>query len=159
MIDSEGYRANVAVVLINDEKQVFWCRRIGQDAWQFPQGGMDEGETPEEAMFRELREETGLLPHHVDVVGRTRDWLKYNLPEHLVRHHSKPVCIGQKQVWFLLQFRGTAQDVDLVSHGERPEFDDWSWVDYEVPAIQVVDFKQDVYQRAMYELKHLIGHS
>ena len=157
MIDSEGYRANVAVVLINDEQQVFWCRRIGQDAWQFPQGGMNEGESPEEAMFRELREETGLLPHHVDVLGRTRDWLKYNLPEHLVRRHSKPVCVGQKQVWFLLQFRGTEKDVDLSSYGDRPEFDDWSWVDYELPAQQVVDFKQDVYQRAMQELKHFLG--
>jgi putative (di)nucleoside polyphosphate hydrolase len=119
---------------------------------------MDDGETPEEAMFRELREETGLLPHHVDVLGRTRDWLKYDLPEHLVRHNSHPVCIGQKQVWFLLQFRGTAKDVDLVNHGDKPEFDDWSWVDYDLPATQVVNFKQDVYQRAMQELKHLIGH-
>lgn len=156
MIDSDGYRANVAIVLLNDDKQVFWCRRIGQDAWQFPQGGMDEDETPEEAMLRELREETGLLPHHVDVVGRTRDWLKYDLPSHLVRRHSEPICIGQKQIWYLLQFRGLAKDVDL-SHGTKPEFDDWCWVDYDLPATQVVDFKQDVYQRAMNELRHLLG--
>ncbi|PIE36737.1 MAG: RNA pyrophosphohydrolase [Gammaproteobacteria bacterium] len=128
---------------------------MGQDAWQFPQGGMDPDETPEEAMFRELREETGLLPHHVDVLGRTRDWMKYDLPEHLVRRHSQPVCVGQKQIWFLLQFRGMDKDVDL-NQGDKPEFDDWCWVDYELPATQVVDFKQEVYRRSMDELRHLL---
>lgn len=156
MIDSEGYRANVAIVLLNDDKQVFWCRRIGQNAWQFPQGGMDPDETPEEAMYRELREETGLLPHHVDVVGRTRTWLKYDLPSHLVRKRSTPLCIGQKQIWYLLQFRGMAKDVRL-DHGDKPEFDDWCWVDYELPPQQVVDFKQDVYARALSELRHMLG--
>lgn len=155
MIDADGYRANVAIVLLNDHKQVFWCRRLGQDAWQFPQGGMNEGETPEEAMFRELREETGLLPHHVDVLGRTRDWLRYDLPTHLVRRNASPLCIGQKQIWYLLQFRGIENNVNL-QHGDKPEFDDWCWVDYWHPVEQVIDFKRDVYQRALHELESLV---
>jgi len=151
LIDADGYRPNIAIVLVNEKRQVFWCRRIGQDAWQFPQGGMDEGETPEEAMYRELREETGLLPHHVDIIGNTRDWLRYDLPEHLVRKNSEPICIGQKQIWYLLRFRGMEKDVDLKQSGHA-EFDDWCWQDYWKPIDQVIDFKKQVYRRALQEL-------
>ncbi|EDY86135.1 (Di)nucleoside polyphosphate hydrolase [gamma proteobacterium HTCC5015] len=155
VIDRDGYRANVAIVMLNDNDHVFWCRRIGQDAWQFPQGGMQPEETPEEAMFRELREETGLLPHHVDIVGRTQNWLRYDLPEHLIRKRSKPLCVGQKQIWYLLRFRGIESDVRL-NIAPKPEFDDWCWVDFWQPAQEVIEFKQQVYHSALRELESLI---
>ena len=82
---------------------MFWARRVNRDGWQFPQGGMNTDETPLEAMYRELREETGLLPEHVEVLGATPGWLRYRLPRRCVRRGDRPVCIGQKQVWFLLR--------------------------------------------------------
>ena len=104
MIDPDGYRPNVGIILINQERQVFWAQRANSDGWQFPQGGMNTDETPVEAMYRELREETGLLPRHVDLLGSTPGWLRYRLPKRYQRSYSKPLCIGQKQVWFLLRF-------------------------------------------------------
>ena len=85
MIDRDGYRPNVAIVLVNGRNQVFWGKRVKEHAWQFPQGGIKPGETPEQAMYRELQEETGLLPQHVKILGRTRDWLHYNVPTHWVK--------------------------------------------------------------------------
>ncbi|MGM0564092.1 MAG: RNA pyrophosphohydrolase [Pseudomonadota bacterium] len=158
VIDKDGYRANVAIVMLNPDNRVFWCRRIGQEAWQFPQGGMLPEESPEEAMFRELREETGLLPHHVDIVGRTRQWLRYDLPKHLIRRRSTPLCVGQKQIWYLLRFQGAEHDVRL-DLADKPEFDDWCWVDFWHPPGEVIEFKQSVYQRALSELESLIQRS
>ncbi|HRE14975.1 MAG TPA: NUDIX domain-containing protein, partial [Usitatibacteraceae bacterium] len=85
MIDRDGYRPNVAIVLVNTRNQVFWGKRIKEHAWQFPQGGIKEGESPEQAMYRELEEETGLKPEHVEILGRTRDWLHYHVPTHWVK--------------------------------------------------------------------------
>lgn len=155
MIDSEGYRANVGIILSNGRGSVFWCKRIGQEAWQFPQGGIQNTETPKQAMFRELREETGLLPEHVQVIGSTRDWLRYQLPRHLIRHHTLPRCIGQKQVWFMLRLESGEECVKLDC-AAKPEFDRWRWVDYWYPLRGVVFFKRQVYQRALYELAPLL---
>lgn len=156
MIDSDGYRPNVGIVLVNGQGKLFWARRIGQDAWQFPQGGIRSDETPEEAMFRELTEEVGLSSEHVEVMGATRGWLRYRLPKRLIRRNSKPVCIGQKQVWFMLRLLADESEVklDLTNH---PEFDHWRWVDYWRPVKDVVHFKRNVYQRALKELAPLIG--
>ena len=107
MIDPDGYRPNVGIVLMHPDGRVFWARRVRRDGWQFPQGGMNTDETPLEAMYRELREETGLLPEHVAVLGVTPGWLRYRLPPRAIRRHDRLVCIGQKQVWFLLQFTGS----------------------------------------------------
>ena len=104
MIDPDGYRPNVGIVLMHPDGRVFWARRVHRDGWQFPQGGMNTDETPLEAMYRELREETGLLPDHVAVLGVTPGWLRYRLPPRAIRRHDRLVCVGQKQVWFLLQF-------------------------------------------------------
>jgi len=103
MIDIDGFRPNVGIIVTNIDGQVLWARRIGQDAWQFPQGGIKAHETPEEALFRELEEELGLLPRNVDIIGCTRGWLRYTLPRRFVRRNTRQVCIGQKQVWFLLR--------------------------------------------------------
>ncbi|WP_372760539.1 RNA pyrophosphohydrolase [Litorivivens sp.] len=153
MIDAEGFRPNVGMVLADGQGRVLWARRAGQDAWQFPQGGIQQGESPEQALFRELEEEIGLKPEHVRVLGATRGWLRYRLPQRLVRrNHKGPVCIGQKQKWFLLEFLGDESCVNLTRDPTKPEFDAWDWVSYWYPVNQVVAFKRDVYRRALKEL-------
>lgn len=154
MIDPDGFRPNVGIVLMHEDGRVFWARRVHRDGWQFPQGGMNTDETPLEAMYRELREETGLLPEHVDVLGATPGWLRYRLPPRAIRHRDRLVCIGQKQVWFLLQFKGREDDLRL-DLSEKPEFDGWRWVDFWYPMEHVVTFKRGVYARALHHLAPL----
>jgi len=153
VIDPDGYRPNVGIVLMRDDGSVFWARRISRDGWQFPQGGMNTDETPREAMFRELREETGLAPEHVEVLAATPGWLRYRLPRRCVRQGERPVCVGQKQVWFLLRLVAddSAVRLDLT---DSPEFVEFRWVDFWYPLLHVVSFKREVYQQA---LQHLAG--
>jgi putative (di)nucleoside polyphosphate hydrolase len=148
VIDHDGYRPNVGIILLRPNGGVFWARRVGHDGWQFPQGGMRSDETPQEAMYRELKEETGLQEEHVEVLASTPGWLRYRLPDRFVRHRERPVCIGQKQVWFLLRMLGEDDNVrfDLT---EKPEFDSWRWVDFWYPINHVVSFKRRVYERAL----------
>lgn len=148
MIDSDGFRAGVAIIIFNRHRKLFWAKRIGQNAWQFPQGGLQEGETATEAMYRELKEETGMNPEDVEIITESRSWLFYSLPKHLIRHHSKPLCIGQKQKWFLLKFIGNDESINFDAM-DRPEFDGWAWVNYWHPMKGVIDFKRDVYHRAL----------
>lgn len=155
VIDSEGYRANVGIILCNADCQLLWAKRIRQRSWQFPQGGIQPDETAEQAMYRELNEEIGLLPRHVEIIGCTKDWLRYRIPERLIRRHSKPTCIGQKQLWFLLRMIGMESDVRL-DLSTTPEFDYWRWVDYWYPIRAVVPFKRQVYQYALRELAPLL---
>lgn len=150
MIDLQGYRANVGIVLFNDAGRLFWCKRCGQDAWQFPQGGIGEQESAEQALYRELEEETGLDSTDVKIVARSKDWLKYRLPPHLVRRRSFPKCIGQKQRWFLLHMVADESRINL-EYSDNPEFDGWEWVDYWQPMRDVVFFKRKVYKRALTE--------
>ncbi|MTI15050.1 RNA pyrophosphohydrolase [Sansalvadorimonas verongulae] len=151
MIDSDGFRPNVGIILTNRCGQVLWAKRIGQDAWQFPQGGINGDESPEDAMYRELYEEVGLEPRDIRILACTRGWLRYRLPRRLVRRDSRPLCIGQKQKWFLLELV-SSDDRVRVNLSETPEFDGWRWVSYWYPVGQVVTFKRDVYRRAMKEL-------
>ena len=151
MIDADGFRPNVGIVIANAHGRVLWARRVGQDAWQFPQGGIQHREQPEEALFRELREEVGLEPDHVEILACTRGWLRYRLPQRLVRRGREPLCIGQKQKWFLLKMLAEDHSV-RVDASDKPEFDSWQWVSYWYPLGQVVPFKREVYRRAMKEL-------
>jgi putative (di)nucleoside polyphosphate hydrolase len=151
VIDKEGYRANVGIVLSDGQGQVLWAKRVGQNAWQFPQGGINTGETPEQALFRELYEEIGLGEHQVKVLAQTRGWLRYRLPKRFIRRHSQPLCIGQKQKWFLLELTDCPSSIRFDC-GDKAEFDGWSWVNYWYPVRQIVDFKRDVYRRALKEL-------
>jgi putative (di)nucleoside polyphosphate hydrolase len=157
VIDKEGYRPNVGIVLANDRGQVLWARRVGgRDAWQFPQGGINPGESPREALYRELEEEIGLTPDAVDVVATTRGWLRYRLPKRFIRKGQNPVCIGQKQKWFLLRLLAEDSAVRL-DRNHTPEFDHWRWVSYWYPLDQVIAFKREVYRRAMKELASPLG--
>ena len=151
MIDRDGYRLNVGIVLLNDERRVFWARRLGMRSWQFPQGGIKRNEAPEAAMYRELYEEVGLRVKDVELIARTSQWLHYNLPERYIRRRSYPLCIGQKQLWFMLKLISPESRIRLDCSG-KPEFDTWTWVDYWHPVEDVVYFKRDVYQRALTEL-------
>ncbi len=151
MIDAEGFRPNVGIILANDQGRLLWARRVGQDAWQFPQGGIAEGESPEDALYRELMEEVGLGPDAVRVMGCTRGWLRYRLPRRYIRKGQKPLCIGQKQKWFLLHMLADDEAV-RVDHHPKPEFDHWRWVSYWYPLSQVIAFKREVYRSALKEL-------
>lgn len=155
MIDSEGFRPNVGIIISNAAGQVLWARRIGQNAWQFPQGGIKASESVEDALYRELQEEVGLSETDVRVLGRTDGWLRYRLPRRFVRWHQRPVCVGQKQVWFMLRLVAGESCVRLDGCGQ-PEFDDWKWVDYWEPVTRVVFFKRRVYDRALSQLAPLL---
>jgi len=154
VIDPDGYRPNVGIILMRSDGSVFWARRVSRDGWQFPQGGMNTDETPIEAMYRELYEETGLESEHVEVLGATPGWLRYRLPRRSIRTNSKPVCIGQKQVWFLLKLNADESNVRL-DLTDSPEFDSWRWVDFWYPGDNVVHFKREVYVQALQLLSPL----
>jgi len=151
VIDREGFRANVGIVLMSEEGKVFIGRRAGGRGWQFPQGGMSRGESGEASLYRELSEEIGLGCDDVQVLARTRHWLRYRLPERYVRQNVTPMCLGQKQHWYLLRLRRpeVCFRFDLTS---QPEFDRWRWVDYWQPIREVIYFKRAVYSRALHEL-------
>jgi putative (di)nucleoside polyphosphate hydrolase len=155
VIDDDGFRQGVGIILVNAKRQVFLAKRIGKIAWQFPQGGIKAEESPVEAMYRELQEEIGLHAEDVKVLSTTRRWLRYRLPKRLVRHYSKPICIGQKQKWFLLQLVNKEARINL-SITDTPEFDSWAWVSYWYPLTQVVAFKRRVYSLAMKEFARIV---
>ena len=94
MLDRDGFRPNVGIILLNQRNQVFWGKRIRTHSWQFPQGGIDRGESPEQAMFRELHEEVGLHPEHVRIMARTRDWLRYEVPDRFIRRDARVLRPG-----------------------------------------------------------------
>lgn len=156
VIDRDGFRLNVGIIVANVAGDVLWAKRIRQNAWQFPQGGIQRGEAPEQTMVRELHEELGLSAADVQVMGCTRGWLSYLLPSHYVRHGRGRVCIGQRQKWFLLRLVGPENNVrfDATSH---PEFESWRWVNWWRPMNEVVEFKRDVYRAALTELAPLAG--
>lgn len=155
MIDQDGFRANIGIILSNADRRVLWARRLSRSGWQFPQGGIDSGETAEQALYRELREEVGLKAEHVEIIGQTRGWLRYRLPPRFIRRHSYPLCIGQKQIYFLLRFIGESYHFQL-DVTDSPEFDRWRWVDYWAPVGEVIYFKRAVYDRALTELAPLL---
>ena len=103
VIDRAGYRLNVGIILVNESGRVFWGKRQGHDAWQFPQGGLMTNESATAAMYRELEEEIGLCKVDVKILGVTKRWLRYRLPPQYIRHGKEPIVIGQKQKWFLLK--------------------------------------------------------
>jgi putative (di)nucleoside polyphosphate hydrolase len=154
VIDSDGFRANVGIVLMRGAGEVFLGRRTGGRGWQFPQGGMRVGESREEAAFRELNEEIGLEKTDVELIGHTARWLRYRLPARYVRRNQQPLCIGQKQRWFLLRLRREPVRFDF-GRTDEPEFDEWRWASFWEPVREVIFFKRGVYRRALLELAPL----
>lgn len=157
MLDEEGYRPNVAIVLCNAENKVLWARRAGHDGWQFPQGGIGRDESPSSAMYRELYEEIGLQPQHVRLLGRTGDWLRYEIPDRYSSSRGRGAFKGQKQIWFLLRLLADDKMVCL-DNSPQPEFDAWAWVDYWQPLARIISFKREVYRRALEELHPYLTH-
>lgn len=155
-IDSQGFRANVGIILSDESGLVLLGGRVGQPGWQFPQGGIRWRESPVQAMYRELGEETGLGARDVEVMGTTRGWLHYRLPERYIRRDTQPLCIGQKQRWFLLRLRSDKARL-RADASSRPEFDRWRWVSWWQPVEEVIHFKRRVYLSALMELAPLLS--
>lgn len=152
----ELYRANVGLIVLNADKKVFIGHRFGTSGdhcWQFPQGGVDEGEEIDVAALRELYEETGI--RSVELIGRTKDWISYDFPPE-VRNRIKlgRNFIGQKQIWFAFRFTGEDSEIDLQAHGEQ-EFSRWEWCDFDKVLDRVVSFKRASYRQALSELSPL----
>ena len=154
MITRRGFRSGVAMILANSENKVLWARRVEQNGWQFPQGGLKENETPEQAMYRELHEEIGLTSNDVKILAVSKDWLRYRLPSYMVRQ-EKPLCIGQRLKWYLLRLIGNEQNIHF-DETDFPEFDTFRWVNYWYPLRQVVDFKRQFYKRALTEFSPVL---
>ena len=155
-VDIKGYRLNVGIILVNDFGKLFWGQRVQLDAWQFPQGGLREGEDLLHGMYRELEEETGLLPEHVKILRESNDWYSYDLPSQYIRRNKSPLVIGQKQKWYLLKLIADDSCINLGA-STRPEFINYTWVDSTIPAKEVIYFKQDVYKQVLEEFTDIIG--
>ena len=151
VIDSDGFRTNVGIVLIRDGGDAFLGRQVGGRGWQFPQGGVLAGEPLRAAAYRELNEEIGLSQSDVELVGQTSRWLRYRLPAKYVRRNRHPMCIGQKQRWFLMRLKRQNAQFDFERTPE-PEFDQYRWVNFWEPVREVIYFKRAVYVRALTEL-------
>lgn len=154
-IDTQGFRANVGIILMRDDRELLLGGRNGGRGWQFPQGGIRQGEALEDALYRELHEEIGLGSADVEVLGTTRSWLRYRLPPQYVRRDSMPPCIGQKQRWFLLRLKAPEDKLHFDST-DTPEFERSRWVPYWTPVREVIYFKRHVYARALHELGALV---
>ena len=155
VIDKNGYRANVGIVLMNQHKELFFAKRRYQSGWQFPQGGIKLGETPESAMYRELLEEIGLTKNETELLSESSHWYQYKIPKKHLRKlkKGKPFVIGQKQKWFLLKLMDSDETISLTHAPKFQEFDSWKWVDPTLPAKLVIGFKQRVYEKVLTEFQ------
>lgn len=156
MIDKDGYRLNVGIIVMNEKGQVLLAERLKQEgAWQFPQGGIDEGESPKQAMYRELLEELGLKENDIEVFAESEEWLSYDIPKQYRRYRTKPLCVGQKQKWFLCRLISDESCIRL-DDSDTPEFGQWTWVEYWYPLEEIIAFKRPVYQRVLEEFFPLL---
>ena len=156
MIDKDGYRKNIGIILCNSKNELLICKRIKENSWQFPQGGFEKNESSEDAMFRELFEEIGLQKNNIAILGKTKKWLKYDLPKKYQRKTNNQLCVGQKQIWFLLRLISNDQSINLCT-SKNPEFDAWEWVSEKKPLEIVISFKKNVYIKALNELLPIIN--
>ena len=143
------YRPCVGAMLLNREGLVFVARRIDMrtEAWQMPQGGIDEGEAPRKALLRELREEIGT--DKAEIIAESHDWLHYDLPEELIPIVWGGKYRGQRQKWFLLRFTGEDSDINIAT--PEPEFLEWKWADPSTLPALIVPFKRELYQQVLAE--------
>ena len=153
-MDKKNYRKGVGIVVVNSTGQFFLGKRIGAEAWQFPQGGIDGDESPEEALYRELHEETGLIKEKVEVLGRSKRWLVYHIPHVFQRSNKKFEGVMQK--WFILKLVGDNSDIDLNKTGDA-EFDAWKWADKNTAIKSVIKFKKAVYESILKEFSEILA--
>jgi len=156
LLDRDGYRKNVGIIVCNNRRQVLWARRVRHDGWQFPQGGIKPNEVPLDAAFRELHEEIGLQAGDVRLLGATDRWLRYQVP-YATRGYRRRMRSfrGQEQRWFLFKLIADESSVRL-DLSNTPEFDRWRWIDYWGPMHQIVEFKKPVYRQVLLELEPLL---
>ena len=149
------YRSNVGIMMVNEKGYVFVGQRLdnNQNAWQMPQGGIDAGEDPETAAYRELLEETGVKKQDVRFVASSSKWLSYDLPEDLIPILWNGKFRGQKQKWFLFKFLGEDRDINIAT--EHPEFSKWKWISKENLLKEIVPFKKSVYENVLKEFKNI----
>ena len=149
------YRSNVGIMMVNEKGYVFVGQRLdnNQNAWQMPQGGIDAGEDPETAAYRELLEETGVKKQDVRFVASSSQWLSYDLPEDLIPILWNGKFRGQKQKWFLFKFLGDDGDINIAT--EHPEFSKWKWISKENLLKEIVPFKKSVYENVLKEFKNI----
>jgi putative (di)nucleoside polyphosphate hydrolase len=149
------YRSNVGIMMVNEKGYVFVGQRLdnNQNAWQMPQGGIDAGEDPETAAYRELLEETGVKKQDVRFVASSSRWLSYDLPEDLIPILWNGKFRGQKQKWFLFKFLGEDGDINIAT--EHPEFSKWKWISKENLLKEIVPFKKSVYENVLKEFKNI----
>ena len=151
LIFDDGFRANVGIVIFNKDGKVFFAKRKYQSGWQFPQGGIQLGESPKKAMYRELNEETGLGENNIEVTYISDCWYEYRLPKRNIRKKTNGITvIGQRQKWFLLKFNDNPSLINLSSSSQQ-EFDSWKWVQPETTIKQVINFKRNVYEKVINE--------
>ncbi|MEM9196537.1 MAG: RNA pyrophosphohydrolase [Pseudomonadota bacterium] len=150
------YRPCVGLMLLSPAGRIFAGQRIDNPgpAWQMPQGGVDEGETPRQAALRELQEETGIRAEKVEILAQTGDWLPYDLPAHLIPRLWNGRYRGQKQLWFLMRFLGSDDDIDIAT--AHPEFSRWTWLAPEELLDRVVPFKRETYRKVIEEFRALV---
>lgn len=152
---SLSYRPAIGIIVVNRRDQVLIGRRNDLvDQWQFPQGGIDPNETPNSAVLRELKEETGISQENVEILDHTQEYLKYDYPHSVIQELNVKKTwryAGQQLQFFLLRYHGLDENID-VHKVANPEFDAWKWVDYWEPLRLIVEFKHDLYHRALTEL-------
>lgn len=151
----EGYRPNVAMVVLNSKNKVLICRRTNTKTWQFPQGGVDNNENLEKAMYRELLEEVGLRKDDVQYIGESDDTIIYDIPKTIRSKVLGGKFKGQEQKWFLLRIKNDEHEIRL-DYEAFPEFDTFEWVSFWQPIDRIVDFKKEAYRKALSELRFLI---
>jgi 8-oxo-dGTP pyrophosphatase MutT (NUDIX family) len=157
-MDSEresSYRPGVGIMLLNARNEVLVGRRndVQGEAWQMPQGGIDVGEIPREAAFRELKEE--ISTDNADILAESKEWLYYDFPEALLKKAKQREWRGQRQKWFVMRFRG--RDSDIAVATKHPEFSDWKWVSVDDLQSMVVSFKRNVYLSVLAEFRNIVA--
>ena len=151
MNEESNYRLNVGLIIVNNYGKVLICKRKNSNQWQFPQGGIDKGESPIEAAKREIFEEVGIKPSKIKVLGKIKDWVKYEIPKELAKKSFKNKgIVGQKQKWFIFKIKSEAC-ISFVNDPDN-EFDDFAWVSYWRPIALIISFKKEVYRNVLAEL-------